>query len=380
MEQTKNIAAVILAGGFSSRMEQFKPLLSWNGSTVIENVVKIFQKAGIEDIVIVAGHNAEALQRGVEGLGVQVVFNSKYAEGMYSSVVAGVRALQAGADGCLILPADMPLVRSSTVTRVCDAFSRSGASVVYPIFQRRRGHPTLISSGLFSAILSGNGAGGLRTLLAEHDRDGHEEKVLDEGILLDLDTPADYAKARELSGQRDIPTPFECAAILDEMEVLASVVCHSRRVAEVAEKLSVHLNDAGLHLNVALVKAAALLHDLAKGRPDHARVGARTLENLGFPGVARVVAFHTDCDFKENATVDEAAIVYLADKMVQGEHIVSLAERFRRAFAKGNADGSLPFVMKRWETAQRIAATVERILGTDIRRNISQQTDLRDGG
>ena len=72
-------------------MQRFKPLLPLDGSTVIENVIKNFRKAGIEEITIVAGHNAEALTQGVEGLGVRVVFNSKYAEGMYSSVVAGIR-------------------------------------------------------------------------------------------------------------------------------------------------------------------------------------------------------------------------------------------------------------------------------------------------
>ena len=123
-------------------------------------------------------------------------------------------------------------------------------------------------------------------------------------------------------GQLDIPTPDECEAILDELQVFANIVRHGRRVAEVAEKLTVQLNDAGLHLNVALVKAAAILHDLAKGRPDHAREGERILEDLGFPEVARVVGLHMDCDFEKNAALDEAAIVYLADKLVQGDRIV----------------------------------------------------------
>jgi CTP:molybdopterin cytidylyltransferase MocA len=371
-----NIAAVILAGGYSSRMEQFKPLLPLNGSTVVENVVHNFRKAGMADLTIVVGHNADALRRSVEGLGVRVVFNSKYAEGMYSSVVAGISALEANVDGCLLIPADMPLVRSSTVTRVCNAFRQVGTSVVYPVFQKRRGHPTLISSRLFSAIISGDGAGGLRALLAEHDTDAYEEKIFDEGILIDLDTPADYRKATELFGQRDIPTPAECQAILDEWAVPVNIMCHSRRVAEVAEKLSLRLNDAGLHLNLALVRAAALLHDMAKGRSDHACLAARALEELEFPGVARVVGLHTDCDFKENSPLDEAAIVYLADKLVQGDRIVSLAERFQRAFANADANGTLPFVQKRWETAQSIVSAVESMVGADLRGIISPQIDL----
>jgi hypothetical protein len=135
------------------------------------------------------------------------------------------------------------------------------------------------------------------------------------------------------------------------------------------------LNHAGVHLNVPLVKTAALLHDLAKGASDHASEGRRMLEDMGFPGVGRVVGLHMVYDFHENAAPDEAAIVYLSDKMVQGDRVVSLAQRFQRKFELASVDGTLPFVTKRWETAQRIAVAVERILGTDIGRIIPPETD-----
>jgi putative nucleotidyltransferase with HDIG domain len=398
----QKIAAVILAGGYSSRMQQFKPLLPLHGATVIESVIRNFQKAGIQAITVVAGHNAETLRQGVEGLGVRVVFNSRYAEGMYSSIVAGVGSLvtelgegivsgcgagleagfeatldagrRAAVDACLLIPADMPLVRCSTVTRLCEAFYRSSAPVVYPVFQQRRGHPVVISSRLFPAILSGDGTGGLRALLAEYDHEAHQESVLDEGILIDLDTPADYQKAKEEFGQREIPTPKECQAILEEMKTPANVVSHSRRVAQVAEEISLRLNEAGLQLNVALVRAAALLHDVAKGQPGHAEAGARILAELGFAGVGRVVGQHMDYEFPANAALDEAAIVYLADKLVQGDRIVPLAVRFEQKFAA--AGDLLPVVQKRWETAKRLAEAVERLVGADLLEIVSPKNNL----
>ena len=402
----QKIAAVILAGGYSSRMQQFKPLLSLHGYTVIASVIRNFQKAGIEAIPVVVGHNAEALRSGVEGLGVRVVFNSRYAEGMYSSVVAGVGSLvaelgedivsghgagleaspdagfdasldsgnSAAVDACLLIPADMPLVRCSTVTRLCEAFYRSGAPVVYPVFQQRRGHPAVISSRLFPAIVSGDGTGGLRALLAEYDHEAHRESVLDEGILIDLDTPADYQKAKEEFGQREIPTPKECQAILEEMKTPANVVGHGRRVAEVAEEISLRLNEAGLQLNLALVRAAALLHDLAKGQPGHAEAGARILAELDFAGVGQIVGLHMDYEFAQSAALDEAAIVYLADKLVQGDRVVPLAVRFEQKFAAAGA--MLPFVQKRWETATRLAEAVERLVGADLLEIISPKNTL----
>jgi CTP:molybdopterin cytidylyltransferase MocA len=235
-------------------MRQFKPLLPLHGSTVIARVIGNFQRAGIEAITIVAGHNAEALRQAVEGLGVRVVFNARFAEGMYSSVVAGVGSLAtepgrsfdagyragleasrgagfgtnlgasqaAAVDACLLIPADMPLVRCSTVARLCEAFYRSNAPVVYPVFQQRRGHPVVISSRLFPAIISGDGSGGLHALLAEYDREAHHVSVLDEGTLIDLDTPADYQRATKEFRQREIPTPRECRAILEEMRTPGS--------------------------------------------------------------------------------------------------------------------------------------------------------------
>lgn len=374
----QNITAVVLAGGYSSRMQSFKPLLPLNGAPVIEHVIRNFRKAGLDDIVTVAGHNAEELRQGIQGLGVRVVFNSRFAEGMYSSVVAGIGALGAEVEGCLLIPADMPLVRSTTVVRLWRAFGRTGAAVVYPTFEKRRGHPTLISSRLFPAILSGDGAGGLRALLGAHDGEAQEEPVADEGILIDLDTPADYARAQQRAGQLDLPTPNECAAILEEMQVFPNIVNHCRKVAEVAEKLSIQLNAAGLQLDVDLVKASALLHDLAKGRPDHARAGGQILQEMGFTEVGRIVGLHMDCDFQKGGPVGEAAVVYLVDKMVQGDCIVSLPERFRRAFTAARGNGTLPFVHKRWAMAHHIAGAVERILGSDIQRIISPQSDMQN--
>jgi hypothetical protein len=297
---------------------------------------------------------------------------------MYSSVVAGVGSLVAdsgaGVDASLLIPADMPLVRCGTVTRLCKAFYRSGAPVVYPVFQQRRGHPAVISSRLFPAIVSGDGTGGLRALLAEYDHEAHQESVLDEGILIDLDTPADYQQAKEEFGQREIPTASECQAILEEVKTPANVIGHGRRVAEVAEEISLRLNEAGLQLNVAQVRAAALLHDLAKGQPGHAEAGARILAELGFAGVGRVVGVHMDYEFPEGAALDEAAIVYLADKLVQGDRIVPLAVRFEQKFAA--AGDLLPFVKKRWETAERLTEAVERLVGADLMEIVSQKNNL----
>lgn len=184
---------------------------------------------------------------------------------------------------------------------------------------------------------------------------------------------------KPLSRQRDVPTPAECRAILEQMKVSDDVVRHGQRVAEVAEWLASRLNNNGLCLNVVLVRAAALLHDLAKGQPDHARSGARILADLGFPGVAQIVALHMDCDFKEGTPLDEAAIVYLADKLVQGDRVVSISERFKRSFEKAGAGPTVLHVQQRWERTQSIIKAVQQVLGADLQDIILTELNCEAG-
>jgi len=198
----RNIGAVVLAGGFSSRMQRFKPLLPFGCVTVIENVIAILRESEVHGITVVTGHRANEIERTIAGRDIRIAFNPGYAKGMYSSVVTGIRALAAGTDACLLIPGDMPLVTPETVRAVRQIFEQADASIVYPVFQGRRGHPTLIGAHLFSEIISGDGEGGLRTLLSRHDGGAIEVEVTDEGILIDLDTPQDYTRACELAAQR----------------------------------------------------------------------------------------------------------------------------------------------------------------------------------
>lgn len=365
------LAAVILAGGYSSRMRQFKPLLHCQGSTVIANVVRTFAETAIEEIIVVAGHNADELRQGLNPQTARVIFNPEYGRGMYSSVVAGIGAISRQYDGALLIPVDMPFVRSHTVVALCAAFAHTGAAVVYPLFQCRRGHPTVISARLFPEILTGDGEGGLRALLRRHEEEACELPVVDEGVITDLDTPEDHALAREKFGDRTFPTPAECDAILAGMELSPTVVAHCRRVAEVALRLALGLNAAGLSLHTARIRSAALLHDLAKDQLDHALAGALVLKEVGFDAVARLVAAHSDTRFQEGDRIDEEAIVFLADKLVLGDRLVSLDERYREKLDRSTMEAA-PRIRRQWQSAQAMTQTIQRLSGMDLLTLVSR--------
>jgi molybdenum cofactor cytidylyltransferase len=367
MWNREKIGAVLLAAGYSSRMVKCKSLLPLGGLKVIERGIDTFRQAGIMDIRVVVGHRADELIPVLDELKIPHVFNEKYDEGMFSSIVKGVQSLPTGTKAFFLLPGDMPLVKSHTVRLLERAFNKVRADIIYPVFQKHRGHPPLIGANCFPEILLGNTSEGLRQILERCEGKAYEVEVFDEGILLDLDTHEDYQQIMTDYHRRDIPTQAECDAILVKMNVPESIVNHGRMVAEISRNLALRLNQIGLNIDVQAVTAAGKLHDLAKGKPDHARIGGRILKKYGYHKVAQIVAAHTDMETDEEALPDEAAVVYLADKLVKGGCIVSIDERFSASMEKYAASAeAVAAIMKRRLRAEKMEQTVEQLLGISL--------------
>lgn len=131
-----------------------------------------------------------------------------------------------------------------------------------------------------------------------------------------------------------IPTPEQCLALMDEYKVMDHVRQHCRKVAEVAIFIANKLIAAGIKLNIPLIEAAALLHDITKIEAleqggNHAETGANLLEKLGFLTVAHIVRQHVHLAGPIIGTpVNEAEVVNYADKRVLHTTVVSLGGRF----------------------------------------------------
>jgi CTP:molybdopterin cytidylyltransferase MocA len=190
-----DLAAIIPAAGYSRRMGAFKPLLPFGSGTVIERVIATTREAGIETTRVAVGWQADRLIPVLERLGVPWVMNERFAEGMYTSIQVGVRNLPAAVAAFFLLPGDMPLVRSATLTRLIAEWDARPGGILYPCHEERRGHPPLIASAYIREILADTPHGGLRTLLAHHARDAHDIEVADSGVLMDLDTPEEYQES-----------------------------------------------------------------------------------------------------------------------------------------------------------------------------------------
>ncbi len=365
------VAAIVLAAGLSSRMGCSKPLLPLAGNCALEHAVALFRMCSVHDVLVVLGHRAEALQSVVEHSGARWVLNERYRDGMYSSIIAAGAALPSSVQAAFVLPADVPLVRPATVLQMLAAFAPKRHAVLYPVFAGQRGHPPLIARSILDEAVQG-ASGPLSSLLERHAAASLDVPVFDEAIHADMDTPADYDALCMRARQRDIPSDSECTALLESHGVHAAIVRHANAVAAIAQALAGALTRSGIHLDVCLIRAGALLHDLAKGEKNHAAAGAVLLRALGFERVSEIVAAHTDLpDFD---IVDERAVVFLADKLVRSDQHVSLDERFAPALHRFRDDpGALAAAQRRKQTALRVALEIERMIGASIENLLCEE-------
>ena len=184
-----NTAALIVAAGMSSRMGDFKPMLSIGSITIAQRVVATFHQAGIRKIVMVTGYNAVTLERHLSGCGVIFLRNEAYeTTQMFDSVKIGLEYLRGKCDRVLFTPVDIPLFTAGTVRALLD----SGAALACPVCQGQTGHPILIDAGLFDRILSDSGEQGLKGASERCGTQMQTVPVEDPGTLHDADTPEDF--------------------------------------------------------------------------------------------------------------------------------------------------------------------------------------------
>lgn len=189
----EKITALILAAGRSTRMGAFKPLLPLRGQTVLETLIDVYRSAGIS-ILVVLGHQAASVQKILEKQRIPWVCNERYDSGMFSSIQAGVKNLNRNCGAFFLQPADIPLIRPETLHHLIGVRREKNALICYPCYEGRRGHPPLIAAALIPAILADAEPGGMRALLHRYNGEALNVESGDPCILMDIDTPEDYAK------------------------------------------------------------------------------------------------------------------------------------------------------------------------------------------
>jgi CTP:molybdopterin cytidylyltransferase MocA len=188
------IHAVVLAAGRGQRMGGPKALLTLEGETFLARCARLLRRPGIASVVAVLGHDAERVA-GESGLApdVAVVVNHRYAEGMLTSILAGLDAVEAaGADAVLVHPVDHPFLPAKTVDAVVAAIA-GGAVIAVPSHERRRGHPAGFARAAWPALRAAAPEEGARGVLARHP-EWIVHLPAGPGCLAGVNTPEDYAR------------------------------------------------------------------------------------------------------------------------------------------------------------------------------------------
>ena len=186
----RRVAALVLAAGRSTRMGGPNKLLAEVGGKPLARIaVEEALASRADPVIVVTGHQRERVEQALAGLKVRFVHNPDYADGLSTSLKAGIAAVPADADGAIVCLGDMPQVRATLIDRLIAAFDPARAAlIVVPTIEGKRGNPVLWSRRFFPELAALEGDVGARHLIATYG-EALTEVPADAAALIDIDTP-----------------------------------------------------------------------------------------------------------------------------------------------------------------------------------------------
>ncbi|HEY6910950.1 MAG TPA: nucleotidyltransferase family protein [Myxococcales bacterium] len=186
----ERIAGVVLAAGLSSRMGTNKMLLRLGGTSVVRRAVSTALEAGLDPVVVVLGHEGGRIRAELEGLPCTPVENADYAQGMNTSLRAGIRALPEDVEGAVVLLGDMPLVDASMLRSLADRFHGSRPKLLVSTYGDVLAPPILYGRPLFEELRALDEKACGKSVVKRH-RGEAVELAWPAERLSDLDVPED---------------------------------------------------------------------------------------------------------------------------------------------------------------------------------------------
>ena len=191
LEANRNVAAIVLAAGRSTRMGGPNKLLAEiDGKKLVRIVAEQALASKATDVIVVTGHQADLVEQALAGLNAKFVRNPDFAGGLASSVKAGIAAVSENADGAVVCLGDMPLISAKLIDQLIETFAPDrGHLIAVPVSDGRRGNPVLWSRRFFKELMTLDGDIGARHLIAKHAEAVAEVPVDGQSAFLDIDTP-----------------------------------------------------------------------------------------------------------------------------------------------------------------------------------------------
>ena len=196
------IPAIVLAAGKSSRMGRTKALLPAGSSneTFLTRIIRVLREGGIDRIIVVIGGDAAAVRASLprDDASLATVENRRFEEGQLSSLLVGLAAVEQRHDdveAVMMTLVDLPLISAATVRAVLDAFrAQPDAPLVRPRRGNRHGHPVIFNRSIFGELRRADPSRGAKPVVHAHAAGEVNVDVDDDGAIIDIDTPEDYAR------------------------------------------------------------------------------------------------------------------------------------------------------------------------------------------
>ncbi|HLJ33161.1 MAG TPA: molybdenum cofactor cytidylyltransferase [Ktedonobacteraceae bacterium] len=217
MRSHHSTAAIILAAGSSSRMGagRHKLLLPLNERPVLAHVIEAALASQARPVIVVLGHQAEQVRIQIASYStdsaITHVENPDYLQGMSTSMRVGLMYLQsqidtkiASVDSALIMLGDQPLVTQRILDTLIDTWHTTGKPIVAPLYDGKRGNPTLFAASLFPELVQVTGDEGGRSVVERHQQELATVELGDAVANYDVDTWEAYQQVVELWQQRKI--------------------------------------------------------------------------------------------------------------------------------------------------------------------------------
>jgi len=186
------VAAIILAAGASRRLGRPKLLIPYRGVPLLRRAVDAAAGGGCAEVLVVLGAHRERYRPLLDGTPAREVYNPDFAQGMSTSIRAGVRALARRPQAAIILLADQPRITARIVRRLLDTYRRSGTRIVACRYGPVLGAPALFDRALFTELALLEGDQGARAVMETHPAEVAEVEIPPPAGL-DIDLPEDVA-------------------------------------------------------------------------------------------------------------------------------------------------------------------------------------------
>lgn len=189
------ISGILLAGGASTRMGRPKGLLEYRGVPFLRAVATALLTGGVEELVAVLNPDVPGLPEVLPAdTRVRWVAAPLASAGQLASLRTGLHALSPASEATLVALVDQPAVRPETVAALIQAFRETGAPLLLPLREGRRGHPVCFARALYRDLLEAQEQEGARAVIRRHRALLREVVVDDPGIHQDVDSPEDLAR------------------------------------------------------------------------------------------------------------------------------------------------------------------------------------------